>query len=59
MANRILKALYEVGKHEVGVLNSSQSRDLVNGACKEIIEDIVKKVGMKMEDFAKLYHLML
>lgn len=32
MANRILKALYEVGKHEVGVLNSSQSRDLVNGA---------------------------
>lgn len=32
MANRILDALYAQGTRDVGVLNSSQSRDLVNGA---------------------------
>lgn len=32
MANRIMKTLLEQGTHEVGVLNSSQSRDIVNGA---------------------------
>ena len=32
MANRIFKTLLEQGTHEVGVLNSSQSRDIVNGA---------------------------
>ena len=32
MANKIMKTLLEQGTHEVGVLNGSQSRDIVNGA---------------------------
>lgn len=32
MANRIMKTLLQEGTHKVGTLNSSQSRDIVNGA---------------------------
>lgn len=39
MANRILESLYTVGTRECGVLNSSQSRDLVNGA-KVTVADV-------------------